>query len=213
MTAARFQVEVAVWFFRLQPRRAEVAEVRVASRADHVIAAACLLRRRRARGARRRVQPHVFRRRLILGAGRRHVGLRTARREGAVPALGALVAEGERAVRADGELIATRIICRRCGRVVFPLRVRVAALQWLQKRRGLPVFWRPSRTLTPTSRTVDGVLIRFKLGLVLESNISLDDFVFEGDFQQFAGVDICPDLPLFSRCPPIGRAVLCTVGC
>jgi hypothetical protein len=87
----------------IKPRAAQVAEVRVAARADHVVAPVSLLRWSIARGAGARVQVDVLQRSLLLLRELAVAVLGAADDELAVPRLEAAAAEREVAVLADGQ--------------------------------------------------------------------------------------------------------------
>jgi hypothetical protein len=89
----------------VEPAGAEIAKVRVAAAANHVVAAVRLLGGRVARRARARVQLEILERGLLLGRELLLVALGRAAVELAVPGLGAATAEGEAAVLTDGEQV------------------------------------------------------------------------------------------------------------
>ncbi len=102
-------IEVLVRVGRIEPRRAEVAEVSLATVADHMVAAVCLLSRRRAGRARSGVQFDVLQRRLlVLGTFFCRVA-RPAPVELSVPGLVAATAEGKAAVLADSQELLARL--------------------------------------------------------------------------------------------------------
>lgn len=51
------------------------------------------------------------------------------------------------------------------------------------------MFFGSSRTLTPRPRTVYGVFVTLELRLVLQTDVSLHDFRFQWDLQQFTGAN------------------------
>jgi hypothetical protein len=88
--AARFTpvgrlVEVLIWVAGVEPGTAEVAKVRLATNANHMVATVRLLSWHSAGRAGRGVHPHVFQRSQFLGRELRLVAARDAAEELAVP--------------------------------------------------------------------------------------------------------------------------------
>jgi hypothetical protein len=123
------RIEVLIRVAGVEPGRAEIAEMRLAAVADHVVAAVRLLRRYTARRARRGVQLHVFEGGEFLGRQLLLVPAWRAPEEFAVPRLVAAAAKGEAALFADSQQFLGWLVRLGCAlaigmvRLVFVLRV------------------------------------------------------------------------------------------
>ena len=206
-------VEVLVGVGGVEPGGAEVAEVRLAAVADHVVAAVRLLGGGRARRAGRRVVLEVLDRRQLLGRQLAVLAPGRADDKLAVPRLEAPGTKSEAAVLADGEelvgfvkglCLALALVIAGAGPFVLGARVSVVVVVLGHvgelEALGLLVLLGPGRAVAPGPRAVDCVLVRLELGLVLEADVALHRLLVEGDLQELAGADVRPGLlPLLAR--------------
>jgi hypothetical protein len=75
------------------------------------------------------------------------------------------------------------------------------------------MFLRPSSSLAPLSRAVNGILIRLQLGLVLQLNVSGNNIMLEGYLEQFARAELCLRLPILLRGCLSLRALFRAIWC
>lgn len=173
----------------IEPSTAQIAEMRVALEADHMVTTHRFLAARITRRARSCVHCHVFLRCQLLA--RQLVLLaRKAREEFAMPAGLTYFAEGKGAVfanresflrRRHGVFVGVAIVLSRRQALAFFVGFFVGFL------RGLG-FLGACGALTPLAWAVDGSSIGFQLFLAFEHDISLDCFLIQWYLKKLARV-------------------------
>ena len=114
-------------------------------------------------------------------------GLRYADLEFSVPSLVASAAKSKRAVFTNRKKIFS------CSKFLRLFRTFVLGLIFrlgVLKSIWLSVFLASSSTLTPLSRAVNSILVRFQICLVPKLHISSDHVVFQWDLEELAGTKL-----------------------
>lgn len=184
-----------VRILRLEPCRTEVAEVRVALKADHMVAAMGFLSWSSAGWARSSVQFEVFHRSLVLLRHLTVLGHWDAESELAVPALIASATECVRAVLTDAEEILSGAKFA-LAFLSVGISIALVGLNFFQSIR-LTMLLRSRSALAPLARAVDCILVRLQICLVLQVDVSNDHLTFQRNLKQLAGAELGSRLPTF----------------